>query len=413
MFPNSVLKKLVYRKNSSYNIGIIHRCINHVKTGHQDMTELYLIRHTQAEGNLYRMMQGHWDGEITDLGRAENDLLSERFRNIPLDAVYSSDLKRAVLTAEACARGKGIAVQTDRRLRELDLGLWETQFFGNVTYTAPEETEKFLHSPGEWSVTGSETVFDVEKRAFEALTDIANAHPDQAVAIVSHGITLRCLMTKILGLPYSGEKLLPIFKNTSVTKLCYENSRFTAEWMNDDSHLDGLKLSDWMTVGALRDEPFNPEDDPELYCSCYRNTWQTAHEGSLLGYDEHAVLRAACQRYRSYPGAIRKFYLNNEFAGLLDCDVQHGAHTGYGWISLLYLTEAFRGKGYAIQLLARAVVLYKQLGRHSIRLHTTPGNAKALAFYKRESFRLLQTESAASGTLLLMEKPLGEESHVC
>ena len=376
------------------------------------MTELYLIRHTQAEGNLYRMMQGHWDGEITTLGRAENDLLSERFRDIPLDAVYSSDLKRAVLTAEACARGKGIAVQTDRRLRELDLGLWETQFFGNVTYSAPEMVRKFLYSPGEWAVEGSETVYDVEKRAFEALTDISNAHPGQTVAIVSHGITLRCLLTKVLGLPYTGENLLPIFKNTSVTKLDYENGCFTVQWMNDASHLDKLTLNDWVSVDALRDEPFNPEDDPELYCSCYRDTWQAAHEGSLRGYDDNAVLRAASERHRAYPGAIQKFYLNNEFAGLIDCDIQHGAHAGYGWISLLYLTEEFRGRGYGIQLLARAVVLYKQLGRHSIRLYASATNTKALAFYRREGFNLLQTEPAADGTLLLMEKPLGEERHV-
>jgi probable phosphoglycerate mutase len=376
------------------------------------MTELYLIRHTQAEGNLYRMMQGHWDGEITTLGRAENDLLSERFRDIPLDAVYSSDLKRAVLTAEACARGKGIAVQTDRRLRELDLGLWETQFFGNVTYSAPEMVRKFLYSPGEWAVEGSETVYDVEKRAFKALTDIANAHPGQTVVIVSHGITLRCLLTKVLGLPYTGENLLPIFKNTSVTKLDYENGCFTVQWMNDASHLDKLTLNDWISVDALRDEPFNPEDDPELYCSCYRDTWQAAHEGSLRGYDDNAVLRAASERHRAYPGAIQKFYLNNEFAGLIDCDIQHGAHAGYGWISLLYLTEEFRGRGYGIQLLARAVVLYKQLGRHSIRLYASATNTKALAFYRREGFNLLQTEPAADGTLLLMEKPLGEERHV-
>ena len=376
------------------------------------MTELYLIRHTQAEGNLYRMMQGHWDGEITALGRAENDLLAERFRDIALDAVYSSDLKRAVLTAEACARGKGIAVQTDRRLRELDLGVWETQFFGNVTYSVPEKVEKFLYSPGEWSVEGSETVYDVEKRAFEALIDIANAHPDQAVAVVSHGITLRCLMTRILGLPYTGEKLIPIFKNTSVTKLDYENGRFTAEWMNDASHLDGLVLNDWISVSALRDEPFNPEEDPELYCSCYRDTWQAAHEGSLSGYDDKTVLQAACERYRAYPGAMRKRYLNDEFAGLIDCDVQHGVHAGYGWISLLYLTKEFRGKGYGIQLLARAIVLYKQLGRHSIRLHAAPSNTKALEFYRREGFSLLQTEPTANSSLLLMEKPLGETSHV-
>lgn len=377
------------------------------------MTQLYLIRHTQAEGNLYRMMQGHWDGEITALGCAENDLLSERFRDTALDAVYSSDLKRAVLTAEACARGKNLPVQTDRRLRELDLGCWETQFFGNVTHACPEKVEQFLYSPGEWSVEGSETVYDVEKRALEALTDIAIAHPGQEVAVVSHGITLRCLLTKILELPYSGEKLLPIFKNTSVTKLTYDNGRFTMEWMNDASHLDRLTLSDWMAVGALRDEAFNPEDDPEFYCSCYRDAWQAAHEGSLQGYDDKAVLRAAAGRHRAYPGAIRRFYLNDEFAGLLDCDVQHGAHAGYGWISLLYLKETFRGKGYGIQLLARAIVLYKQLGRHSIRLHTAPTNTQALAFYEREGFRLLQEEPAAAGTLLLMEKPLGEESHVC
>ena len=376
------------------------------------MTELYLIRHTQAEGNLYRMMQGHWDGDITALGRAENDLLSERFRNIPLDAVYSSDLKRAVLTAEACARGKGIAVQPDRRLRELDLGLWETQFFGNVTSSSPEEVEKFLHSPGEWHVEGSETVYDVEKRALEALTDIANAHPGQTVAVISHGITLRCLLTKILGLPYFGEKLLPIFKNTSVTKLVFENNRFTVEWMNDASHLDGLILNDWMSVGALRDVPFNPEDEPETYCSCYRDAWQISHEGSLQGYDNHAVLHTASAHHSAYPGAIRKFYLNDEFAGLIDCDIQHGERAGYGWISLLYLTKEFRGKGYGIQLLARAIVLYKQLGRHSIRLHTGVANTKAQAFYRREGFRLLQTEPAANGTLLLMEKPLGGESHV-
>ncbi|MBO7423379.1 MAG: histidine phosphatase family protein, partial [Oscillospiraceae bacterium] len=74
------------------------------------MTQIYLIRHTQAEGNRYRMMQGHWDGDVTPLGLKEIDALSARFRNIPVDAVYSSDLTRAVLTAEGVARIKGLPV---------------------------------------------------------------------------------------------------------------------------------------------------------------------------------------------------------------------------------------------------------------------------------------------------------------
>ena len=48
------------------------------------MTQIYLIRHTQAEGNRYRMMQGHWDGDVTPLGVKEIEALSVRFRDIPV-----------------------------------------------------------------------------------------------------------------------------------------------------------------------------------------------------------------------------------------------------------------------------------------------------------------------------------------
>ena len=102
------------------------------------MTEIYLIRHTQAQGNRYRMMQGSWDGEITELGRQQIEALAERFSTIPVDAVYSSDLSRAVLTAEAAARHGGLPIQTRTALRELDVGPWEKCFFGNVSHAQPE-----------------------------------------------------------------------------------------------------------------------------------------------------------------------------------------------------------------------------------------------------------------------------------
>ena len=68
------------------------------------MTEIYLIRHTQAEGNRFRMIQGFWDGEVSRQGYRQIEALAERFADIPVDAVYASDLSRAVLTAEAIAR---------------------------------------------------------------------------------------------------------------------------------------------------------------------------------------------------------------------------------------------------------------------------------------------------------------------
>lgn len=59
------------------------------------MTKIYLIRHAEAEGNLYRRIQGHWDGSITALGLQQIDALAQRFRHEHIDALYCSNLSRA------------------------------------------------------------------------------------------------------------------------------------------------------------------------------------------------------------------------------------------------------------------------------------------------------------------------------
>ena len=65
------------------------------------MTTVYLIRHAEAEGNYYRRIQGHWDGQITALGMRQIDALAERMRDVPINAVYASDLSRTQTTAQA------------------------------------------------------------------------------------------------------------------------------------------------------------------------------------------------------------------------------------------------------------------------------------------------------------------------
>ena len=96
------------------------------------MTEIYLIRHAQAEGNRFRIMQGHWDGGVTELGRQQIALLSDRLRDLRFDAVCSSDLYRAMLTASAVYRPRSLPLFTTPALRELNIGPWEQLFFGNL-----------------------------------------------------------------------------------------------------------------------------------------------------------------------------------------------------------------------------------------------------------------------------------------
>ena len=65
------------------------------------MTTLYLIRHAEAEGNLYRRIHGQYNSLITDNGYRQIQALQERFADVPIDAVYSSDLFRTMTTARA------------------------------------------------------------------------------------------------------------------------------------------------------------------------------------------------------------------------------------------------------------------------------------------------------------------------
>ena len=374
------------------------------------MTEIYLIRHTQAEGNVYRVMQGHWDGDVTPLGLKEIDALAERFRETALNAVYSSDLYRAMLTAAAVTRYNGLETIPEKRFRELDMGAWEGQFFGNASFETPEAVELFLSAPWKWHMDGAETLEQVAARACKAMTEIAERHEGQTVAVVTHGITIRCLLTKLLNFPVEGEKIAPIVKNTAVSKLIYQNGHFTAEYLNDVSHLGNLPVSDWVQRDALRHMEYDPETDPNFYQSCYKDAWCVAHNGELKGFRADPYFQSAVEHYRKNNAAVLKFYRDDVLAGMVDLDTERGMHAGYGWISLLYLRPEFRNRGYGIQALSRAIMLYYKMGMRAIRLNVAASNKAAVRFYEKNMFRVIGSESGVNGPVYLMERSLGRIS---
>lgn len=370
------------------------------------MTEIYLIRHAQAEGNLYRMMQGHWDGNLTELGFKQAQALGRRFEQVHIDAVYSSDLKRTCLTIEPVCRSHKLPLNTDARLREINVGPWETGFFADISHETPELMRKFIAEQESWYLEGAETYMQVQQRAYAALCHIARSHVGQTVAIASHGITIRCILSKISGIPLSDGEKLPVFGNTAVTRLVYDGGCFTIDFMNDSSHLDSVELPQWGKAAMLRTESFNPAEDKTYYCACYEDAWLSAH-GSLEGFTPGPYYRSALEHYALNHRAVQRVFDGDIPAGLIDLDTARGAHAGYGWVSLIYLKEEYRRRGCGIQLLARAMVLYRALGRKSLRLHVAEDNTAALAFYHRWGFREVSSERNMQGRLLLMEKPLG------
>src|SRR5215211_8136133 len=88
------------------------------------VTAILLARHGETDWNREGRFQGWADPPLNDAGRAQAQALAERLREMPFDAVYASDLRRAFETAEIVAASHGVPVTPDPGLREVDIGSW-------------------------------------------------------------------------------------------------------------------------------------------------------------------------------------------------------------------------------------------------------------------------------------------------
>ena len=86
---------------------------------------VYIIRHAEAEGNIYRRCHGIYDSLLTPRAYQQLPCLAKRFESVPLAAVYASPLFRARTTAKAVAEPHGLSVELRNDLHEIDMGDWE------------------------------------------------------------------------------------------------------------------------------------------------------------------------------------------------------------------------------------------------------------------------------------------------
>ena len=378
------------------------------------MTKIYLIRHAEAEGNLYRIVQGHFNSYITGKGHRQIAALAERFKDVQLDALYSSDLRRTVTTAGAITKYHDLPMNLEPRLREINLGICEGMSFGDMTKYDPVQMNYFNNDPGRWRAEGAETFAECTVRMVSVVTEIAVENAGKTVAVVSHGMAIRSVLARIMGVKSEDIADLPHGDNTAVTLLHYDGGRFTVEYYNDNSHLTPelstlAKQTWWRKDTGGRDDnnfsyaPLSPRENPEIYLDFYRQSWLAAH-GNLNFFSADWYLTAAKRHFDREPDSIVGVYRVDELIGVVELDTHKGAHAGYGWISLICLKPEYRRHGYGIQPLGYAITKFQRLGFRSVRLHVSSKNTAAVRFYESYGFEKLNEEAGAGAPLYLMEK---------
>ena len=137
------------------------------------MTTIYLIRHAEAEGNLYRIAQGQDDSILTDRGWRQVKALERRFDGVQIDAVYTSDLYRTRATASALYLPRNLTPHLVRDLREIHVGVCERRTWGEIARRWPDQMADFSRRMDRWHMDGAETPAQVLERALGAVRKIA------------------------------------------------------------------------------------------------------------------------------------------------------------------------------------------------------------------------------------------------
>jgi broad specificity phosphatase PhoE len=198
---------------------------------------LLLIRHGESTWNHEHRIQGQLDPPLSDRGRHQAALLARRLSGRRAQAIYSSDLKRAMETAAPIEKGTGLTAQPTPGLREVFLGEWEGLHNEELVERYPDAWAKWTVEPNWDLVPGGEGGDEFEARIVAALEAVLERHPHGEAIVVTHGGVIQVALHYVVGRPSRG--LFPFrISNASITVIEKREGRLVIGGVNDVGHLE-------------------------------------------------------------------------------------------------------------------------------------------------------------------------------
>lgn len=209
------------------------------------MTEILLIRHGETDWNVEKRLQGHTDIDLNREGVRQAAALGRALLSEPLDAIFSSDLKRALGTAQGIAIPRGMKIQLDKGLRERCFGAFEG-------LNHPEISERFPDDYAAWKRRDidarypqgefhAETLREFSNRAADAITSLASAY--RKVAVVTHGGVLDSVYRRAKNMGYEHPRDFDVL-NASINRVTWDGTNFQILKWADVSHLSHAALDE-------------------------------------------------------------------------------------------------------------------------------------------------------------------------
>lgn len=205
------------------------------------MTKFLIIRHGQSTANLEERYAGWYDAPLTELGRKQAAITTDYIlKNYHVDAVYSSDLIRAVETVKEIAARANVPLVKEKALREIDGGEWEEKQVEEIAREYPEQAYLWKTDIGKACPTGGESFAELQVRIDSALRKIAAENDGKTVVVASHGGAIRTMQCLFENVPIEDMRKVPWTPNASVSEVNYENGKYTPVRLGYTGHLGTL-----------------------------------------------------------------------------------------------------------------------------------------------------------------------------
>jgi len=199
-------------------------------------TELIALRHGETEFNADRRMQGHLDVPLSEVGREQARLAAARLAAEPIDKIYSSDLQRAVETAQTIRGSRGIDLVTDVRLREFHMGTFQGLTVTEARERHGDAWERFFIHDADFALPGGQSRNQKQVEIAAFMEEVVRTEAGRRLLVVTHGGILIGMLRHVLGIPASHYFRVSI-ENTGIQRFFYRNETWHLISWGEVDHL--------------------------------------------------------------------------------------------------------------------------------------------------------------------------------
>jgi broad specificity phosphatase PhoE len=197
------------------------------------------IRHGETEWNALGREQGQLDSPLTARGREQAEAIARRLQRTSFSAFYSSDLGRALATANVVAKATGAKIEVDAGLRERHTGIFQGLTKAQMAAQYPSEYTTYTADPYAYAIPGGESGQQRSERSVRVMNMLADRHADETIVAITHGGFLIGFFEHVLGLA-PGNSWRFKRQNAAFNVFVRADGVWSLETWNDTSHLDAL-----------------------------------------------------------------------------------------------------------------------------------------------------------------------------